>query len=448
MAETTSPDDMGHIVEVVETDVQLHKKLVDETKTFLETKPTQEMYQQGVVPDVDLSAQDDPECEVASEEPARKELKAGAVRTLKDILDLSGFEGFCPKKDDCEEHLFARIQELSPFMDSFCSSVRIAEGLLSKASVTGQLRARSQQQIIEHELAEARAEYVCSAARQSRHALWADFSHRVSAALKPLPEESVGADSHAPVVADAADGAAVVKTLMPCSSQSEDGQRLVQLLLVKPFLAGGAEGPMRIAMVVCVWRGGKSTKQYVWPDGKLPISASTRIHARILTPQNQKNSEGDQLCVGSCISPLIVLGAHDGTILCEVPASCYTSEFTSTHAKFWISRKTVKAIATLNKANVQLSEKKKEQDPICTKAFFHEDDFQRSAMGTKNAQIYVSKMRRDYEQLFPPLVGSDGTLKLRNDIVGVTWSELLARLPSYFKKFTKTHAHWKGLSAE
>ena len=424
-----------HIVEVVETDVQLNQQLVAESQV------AQECQDQQLPADVNLALGEDPEGAVVEHEGMEIEPEIGGARSLQDVLIASDLQKFLPTDKDDENELFKRIQKLSPHLEGFSAFVRIGEGLLSRASVTGQVRTRNQQQILEHELAEARTEFVCSQGRQSRLALWQDFSNRVEEALKPV--EGPKPDSAEIVSA----GAKKIQAVSPSSFRSANGDRICQLLLVKPFLAGGSEGPLRLGVVVGAWRGGKSKKQHVWPEGHLPVSSATKVHVRLLTPQGEKNQNGDQLCVASSVSAVLSLGAHDGSILLEVPTACYTVEYTDTHLMIWISKKTVQALSKINQACVPFHAKKKNQEAVAVKAFFSEDDFGRTATGMKNVQLYLQQMKRDYEKIFPALENEKGNLILRNDIQ-VTFSEILARASSYFKKYLKGSEHWKGLTKE
>lgn len=424
-----------HIVEVVETDVQLNQQIIAATQDLKESK------EQSLQADVDLFLSEDPECEVVEEEGMTIVPEIGSSRSLREVLIASDLQGFLPTDKDDENQLFKRIQKMSPHLGNFSAFVRIGEGLLSRASVTGQVRTRNQQQILEHELAEARTEFVCSQGRQSRLALWQDFSNRVEEALKPV--EVPKPDSEETISA----GAKKIQAIAPSSFHSANGARTCQLLLVKPFLAGGSEGPLRLGVVVGAWRGGKSKKQHVWPEGHLPVSSATKVHVRLLTPQGQKNEKGDQLCVASSVSAVLSLGAHDGSILLEVPTACYTVEYTDTQLIIWISKKTVQALSKINQACVPFHAKKKNQDSVAAKAFFSEDDFSRTTTGAKNIQLYLQQMKRDYEKFFPALENEKGNLMLRQDIQ-VTFAEILARISSYFKKYLKGSEHWKGLTKE
>lgn len=57
------------------------------------------------------------------------------------------------------------------------------------------------------------------------------------------------------------------------------------------------------------------------------------------------------------------------------------------------------------------------------------------------------QMRRDFETHFYDFVSETGQVKLRKDIK-VTWNELLARAPSYFKRYLRGSGHWKEMSKE
>ena len=165
------------------------------------------------------------------------------VRTLLDVLKSSGFDAFTPPEKDNESMLLKRVRTVGPFMRAFNLHVRIAEKILSKAALTGQCRENNQHNIWEHELAEARAEYHCSAQRQSRMQLWADYSKRVEEAfVAEAPDK------------DHAEALVNVKSICP-NSITPDGRRMCQFLLLRPYQAGGVAGPLRVGVVIAVWRG-------------------------------------------------------------------------------------------------------------------------------------------------------------------------------------------------
>ncbi|CAK9006578.1 unnamed protein product [Durusdinium trenchii] len=70
--------------------------------------------------------------------------------------------------------------------------LRCEEQLLSKHRVLGPVLPVNEQQLFEHELSMANAEFHLSAARQSRHALWFDFQSRALVASKGEDETEDG----------------------------------------------------------------------------------------------------------------------------------------------------------------------------------------------------------------------------------------------------------------
>ena len=56
-------------------------------------------------------------------------------------------------------------------------------------------------------------------------------------------------------------------------------------------------------------------------------------------------------------------------------------------------------------------------------------------------------MRRDYEKHCCDLVNKHGSIKLKAD-VKVTWAEMLARAPSYFRRYMKGQEAFKKLTKE
>lgn len=423
--EPGSKEAMTHAVEVAETDILLSKALCDEHKAMEGCQDGFE--QEDVIPDPELASDEE-------DAPPTKKSKVdmGEVKTLGDVLAFSQLEGFQPSDVDNEAKLFQRMKSLSPYMSSFCAFVRCSEKILSKASVLGHVRMKSRHQIVEHELAEARQEFHCCASRQNRFSLWADYSSRVAEVVEASPEDE---GLH--------DGVVALKTVSPGASVDDDGNRLVQLVLCRPFAAGGEKGPLRLGMVTAVWRGGKGKKLHVWPEGPLQINAARKVHVRLLLPQKEKDEDGRELCVCSSLSPIMVLDVHDGGLLVQVPHSQFVTEFHDDCMKVWISRKSVKAFFKIDKAQVPFEPKVAESVQAVT--YYTEDDFGRTVAGARNVVRFLEKMKRDYEGMFSPLEDDAGFLKLRQDIK-VSWTELVARANSYFKRYMKGHDHYKSLS--
>ncbi|CAK9109657.1 Uncharacterized protein SCF082_LOCUS50954 [Durusdinium trenchii] len=419
-----------HSVEVAETDVVLHKELLEASEGL----------QNGFL-DAEEQPDEDPVPDDSDEEVLQPEkqpkVEPLSVRTLKDVLVKAGLQGYLPAKDDDESKLLIRIRKIAPYMSSFCGLVRSAEKILSKASILGHVRMKTLQHQLEHELAQARSEFHCSAMRQSRFALWCDFSSRV---LDALNDDSEGKDQ----VAEVAGGIAELQSLAP-SSFDIDGSRSCQLVCCRPFAAGAEAGPLRLGLVVAVWRGGKGKKDYPWPEGHLKINAATKVHVRLLTPTNQK-LDGKEVCTCSALSPIVVMDALGGSLLAEVPQGAFDFEFLSDKLQVLLPKKIVKAFFKVAKADVPFEPKKKSESGLA-RTFYTEDDFARTNAGAKCIQKYMESMKVDYEALFSPLEKEDGKLSLRSDIQ-TTWPEILARSTSYFKRYLKNHEHWKVLSKE
>lgn len=413
-------------MEMVETDVVLNKELLKLTEE------SGEWESELKVPDVDFHQADD-DIETVDEPPEKDRKVDHKVRTLLDVLKSSGFDAFIPPEKDNESMLLQRVRTLGPFMRAFNLHVRIAEKILSKAALTGQCRENNQHNIWEHELAEARAEYHCSAQRQSRMQLWADYSKRVEEAfVAEAPDK------------DHAEALVNVKSICPNSYLTPDGRRICQLLLLRPYQAGGVAGPLRVGVVIAVWRGGKSKKEYVWPMGHLPMSAATRLHAKLLVPQGVENEHGQHLLVASSLTAVVVCDCHNGNVLMEMNPKMYEYEYDDEYLKIWMDKKLAKAIGEVAKQGVVFSTKKK--DEPTSKLFFCEEDFARTAAGQKNIVKYMNKMMGDYQAIFGPLEVM-GKMKLRHDIV-TSWEEIVARSQSYFKRYLKGSEVFKLLSKE
>lgn len=433
-------------VEAVETDVMLHEEIGKE----IEKLAAQE--KQVEVADVELVAWKDSSEEEKEEEErmpkvAKKMPQIKTPRTLQDLLKMTGFENFQGGKgNENEVEVLHRVRHMCSHMQKFSESVRVAEKLISRAAVTGEIRRKNQQQEYEHMLAEARLQFHCDASRQSRYALWTDYSHRaLEATVQCEPSADPGKDV----------AVAEVKSLISNSSKDQDGNRLCQLLVVRPFQAGGEGGPMRLAIVTQVFRGGASTKKkrgknHVWVQGPLPISAATKLHVKFLVPQNTTDENGFHTCVCSGLTPSVILDAHGGGVVLEICKSHFRYSYESDYLVVHVSNKAVQAVGDLSKANVPFSSTKKGQkdDLMPGKTFFSEDDFARSNVGLKNLKAYLNQMKFDFEHHFHSLEeGATGDIKLRNDLT-TSWPEVLARAPSYFKRYQKQHPFFSSLSKE
>ena len=186
-------------------------------------------------------------------------------------------------------------------MLDFTAMVRLHEGVLSPASILG-LRGKRKNlhnEMEEHELARARAAFQCSAERQGRHQVWMTFQERVLSDLKQDEKEALV-------------GAQPIKQL-EAPSGSKDGQRTLQLIVVRPFQAdaGVAGGGLRLAMPIHVWRCGRSgegatarnKKQKLVLSAAVPIATVTKLHVMLFMPIKGEEGEHPSLvatCLGYC----------------------------------------------------------------------------------------------------------------------------------------------------
>ena len=227
---------------------------------------------QEFIPEPILEDADSSEDEVA-EDGIPFKLDAENVFTLEHVLDGAGLANFKPKKEDSESKKLQRVRILSRQMQHFCAFVRVSERILSRAKVMGMRRPQNQNNLLQHMLAEARQTYQCSALRQSRQALWKDFSSRVVA--------DVEADL------DKENGAIRVPQHLGTMAVSKE-ERKFQLLVVRPCSSSTAFGGLRLGLVVAAWRGGKSKNneqaQKLRPSGSLPAHYVTTVHVMLLMP--------------------------------------------------------------------------------------------------------------------------------------------------------------------
>ncbi|CAK8997453.1 unnamed protein product [Durusdinium trenchii] len=92
-------------------------------------------------------------------------------------------------------------------------------------------------------------------------------------------------------------------------------------------------------------------------------------------------------------------------------------EYTAKVLNVWITKKCVRAIGRLRKANVPFEGSKK-QPVVSTKSYFNEEDFQRSSNGTKNVQRVMNQMRLDFQTHGGQLEEHKGMVKLgKSDVV-------------------------------
>ena len=422
------PETLCHIVENVETGVFLTKELGAELEKAEKCTGPKE-----VTPDIELTPpEDSDDCE--DEPPAAKTArKEGVARTLHEVLERAGLADFKKEKEDTEAKVLDRVRWMCPHMQTFTALVRHKEGIISLASILKAKPCSTQHNQNEHDLAVARAEYHCSSQRQSRFALWTEYIDRVVDVFEDVENAD---DAKSPLKR--------VTTFKPNGGVNHAGRRVAQVLVLRPFMSGGELGPLRLGLLTCAFRGGKKgkqSKQFPWTHGNLPIHATTCVHCVLLCPQNVQNEQKEELLVCSSLSPVVILDPHDGAVVMEVAANMFTYDYSPDFFEIWLSREVLKSMKRIVQANIPFTEKKK--DAAMNKTWFTEEDFSNGNKGAiKNIQRYMDHMKRDYETHIQPLEDSDGVIKLPPKI-STTWSELLARSGSYFKKFNKQHDHFK-----
>ena len=213
------------------------------------------------------------------------------VFTLGEVLEKAGLGGFAPPPEDREWNAFKRGRALLPHMRDFVSVVRVHEKILSEASVLGVKRPQNKRNVCEHQLGLARAAFSCSAARQSRHAIWQNYTERVLAGVKEEQENEN-------CLAQLAD------VLGPSTQLTSDGTRGYQLLVVRPFKAAAGADGLRFGVPVSVWRcgrkSGNSAGRKLLPCGRVPTHMVTHLHVMLLMPVTPDNGPsyyiGTSLC--------------------------------------------------------------------------------------------------------------------------------------------------------
>ena len=424
---------------------------------------------QEFIPEPILEDADSSEDEVA-EDGIPFKLDAENVFTLEHVLDGAGLANFKPKKEDSESKKLQRVRILSRQMQHFCAFVRVSERILSRAKVMGMRRPQNQNNLLQHMLAEARQTYQCSALRQSRQALWKDFSSRVVA--------DVEADL------DKENGAIRVPQHLGTMAVSKE-ERKFQLLVVRPCSSSTAFGGLRLGLVVAAWRGGKSKNneqaQKLRPSGSLPAHYVTTVHVMLLMPYQsgvdaksyfQTSFIGSfpvgcfqhlfyfiffimysiffkfksipfeifqKFCVRPC-SPVATLDSKDGSILCEISSGNFKTTCTNNHVKVELDEEAMRALhaATSTKTNFKVPGPNSKKDVV----FLTEGDLKPATTnGKASIQRFIRSMVDDFEHVFHKAISADGKITItmpHHAKETVVLNDLLARAPAYFmQKFDR-----------
>lgn len=358
MKRTISKKQFAKRIEATETNMLLKDEMEVAQEEFMAAAEDVEM--DDIAPDHGSESEQE-----AASPVAKREKKGPIPKTLSDVLHTSGLLDFQPPDDDNEAQMLARIHALGKPMRAFSSYTRCSEGILSKASVLGHGPKPREQWQLEKELARARAEFTCSAQRQSRHSLWAEYSERVLKIVSQLAEEGD---------ASAAKGAIEVKAITPSTFTLDNGERACQILVIRPMKTGG----LRLGVVMTAWRGGKDkkkSKNYLWAERSLPKYAATKLHLKILKPMNVQDENRSELLTANAASAMVAIDpADEDSVIMEIPATCFKYDFTPEQLEVWLSRASVKAIA--KSVPFHAKTKKAMEEPM-QKTFFTESDFQR-----------------------------------------------------------------------
>lgn len=279
-------DDDEDPTSTLQADQKEEKELVESlhsvTQTMYAEKEIQKLEEMD--PSEDTPAKDfvaepsdssDAESELDEEETETENKLTGAsVYTLHDILEKAKFLAWKPKADDHESRMLMRVRDLSKHLKEFVALVRIHEGVLSRATVLGMKKKTNQHNLAEHNLAMARQSFQCSALRQSRQALWKEYSQRVVKAVEENAKDSSDATQ--------------VPERIGTTAIAHQESRSFQLLVVRPFTSCSAWNGMRFGVVVASWRGGRSATnenaQKLITSASLPAHLVTTVHVMLLTP--------------------------------------------------------------------------------------------------------------------------------------------------------------------
>ncbi|CAE8646667.1 unnamed protein product [Polarella glacialis] len=369
------------------------------------------------------------------------EPNSSCPKTLADVL--AGLLAFASKVDDCEASCVQRVRSIFPAARRLSFLVRQAEGILSKAALQGLHGGENRHNTIEHIISLARIAIECSAAKQTRFALWANFSTSCSQfASNGKASKGKKAAVAAQTKANADVAQPVLFFLTPSSVDNETSScaRRYQVLVVRP----DATQSLRFALVAEVWRGGihhdtaRTAKKLV-PIGPLPAECAVTIRAVLLMPAES----GSLVC--SCLSPVVMLDAHDGSIMFEIPSASFEASECSTGLTFKLVPSAWAAFSLAGKCLSQIEPVAKLSTSSSSAAgsttrVFVETDFKDTAAGKANMQTFFQCMREAWESMHHPLVDQVGYVQL-SKTERVLWAELSARLPLYIAK------KWQAASA-
>ena len=155
-----------------ETDVALQEEIETLSKRTDADGPVPAMPQSK--PDTDSETEIVPEAKRVKDETG--------WLTLCGVLQRAGLLEYKPGSDDNEEKLLKRVRSMCPFMRALSAVVRTEEGILTRAQVHGGVtQTFRRNNLAEHLLAEARAEFHCSAEKQTRHGLWRQYVEKIEA---------------------------------------------------------------------------------------------------------------------------------------------------------------------------------------------------------------------------------------------------------------------------
>lgn len=423
--------ELKDVLEAVETQAALENEMAELMSAVGADGLSKKVGGQDDNPEGNSDEDTDSEVEPAS--PVAKAAKIpeiGDVFTLSHVLEGAKLEKFQPPDEDTEDQASQRVRDLIPGMLSFSAYMRCGEGLLSKAVIMGKTRARNNFQEAEHAAAMARASHMCNAGRQARHALWIDY------AIKQLKDS--GADS----------SEASLATKIGPPTTMKDGQISYQLLVVRPGVAvsEGQKG-LRFATPTSVWRVARrkvKTGRRLMVEGRLPVEFLSHLQVMLLTPEASED-HGVRL-FGSSLSPVSVIEPLDGSLVYEVPPSCFTVEDGPHQVQFKLSKSAVKAFKKVSRSYVPMQPEK--SDKPCSKVFMTEFDFGNNAFGRKCQIRFLQLLKQDFETHHWKLVRGDGSVKLPKG-ASCNWEELTQRLPGFFaRRYSKGSKHWKTLCAE
>ena len=360
---------------------------------------------------VDVS-QDIVAAPVSTEFPARD--------TIDELIDcFSGQELFQVKADDTKQRAIQRVSQLEPHLRDFVLRVRLREGHLSKAVLTGTTKYASEWHLSTHELAKARMYSMVSGQRQSRAAAW----FNVQASICPAPAAAGQANSWS---------VRPVQRYKPYTA--EDLQVLVYT---------AADKTIQLGVVLCVYRGAivtskKGTRSLrASKPSAVPLTGHLCKAVRI-AQLTQYSTSSFFACNFSNFELVEVLG-HVHAEACprrsdrglDLLRMSFSSEVLD--AVRYIQNNPA-SLMTIKETGAAQPEK----DSIVGPRNFGAGDFARSTAGCKNVEDCLALLPSKYREAKMELLDKEGYIQCGSE--RYLWTSICKRAPEFYDQRFQAHS--------